>query len=447
MTDEIKELNDIIQGMESSKPKTKTPDIKVVGVGGGGNNAINYMYNKGIKGVAYVNCNTDRQALEHSPVPVKVQLGDGLGAGNKPEVGKAKAEEALDDINKIFDDDTKMVFITAGMGGGTGTGAGPVIARAAKERGLLTIGIVTIPFLFEGEKKIKKALAGADEMSKNVDALLVINNERLVDMYPDLNFCNGFAKADDTLATAAQSISDIITYKGYVNVDFNDVDTTLRNGGTAVISSGYGEGENRVTKAIHNTLNSPLLKNRDILRSKRLLFCIYFDPNAENAFKMDEISELTNFITQIDSEVDVKWGAVFDDTLGDKVKMTILAAGFDVTINDEVKVTGRPATFPPTTSNADDSSAQRADDEYGGKLTEIQTKRETNRHVIMTPDQWDDDAIIEAFEQTPTIATNHKQAVDQVKNAKVNEPAQPSTPANGNPNASANGRTISFTNG
>ncbi|MDE6160542.1 MAG: cell division FtsZ family protein, partial [Muribaculaceae bacterium] len=216
--------------------------IVVIGVGGGGNNAVNYMYRQDIKSVSFVVANTDKQALNSSPVPSKLLLGPtvtrGRGAGAKPERAREAAEESATDIDAIFNDDTDMVFVTAGMGGGTGTGAAPVVARIARERGLLTIGIVTIPFLFEGLKKINKALAGAEEMSKYVDALLVINNERLTDIYPDEIFEDAFAKADDTLATAARSISEIITNEGYINLDFNDVDTTLRDGGTAIISIG-----------------------------------------------------------------------------------------------------------------------------------------------------------------------------------------------------------------
>ncbi|MDE6177583.1 MAG: cell division protein FtsZ, partial [Duncaniella sp.] len=316
----------------NTKAKTDEPAtiiIKAVGVGGGGNNAVNHMFRSGLKDVSFVNINSDRQCLNNSPVPTKLVIGDGLGAGNKPEVAQAYAKDAIEDINRLFDDDTKMVFITAGMGGGTGTGAGPVVAQVAKERGLLTIGIVTIPFLFEGRVKIAKAIAGADEMAKYVDALLVINNERLNEIYGDLDFMNAFGKADDTLTIAARSITEIITCDGHINLDFNDVDTTLRNGGAAIISSGYGEGEGRVSAAIRDALNSPLLKNRDILGSKKLLFNIFFDPKAEDTFKMSETQELTQFISSLNDEVDVVWGVGFDETLGDKVKITILAAGFD----------------------------------------------------------------------------------------------------------------------
>ncbi|MDE7151989.1 MAG: cell division protein FtsZ, partial [Candidatus Amulumruptor sp.] len=320
---------------DSDKTYHNNCKIKVIGVGGGGNNAVNHMYLQDIKNVSFVVCNTDRQALRVSPVPVKVQIGDGLGAGNKPEKARDAAERDIDKIRELFDEDTKMVFVTAGMGGGTGTGAAPIVAREAKELGILTVGIVTIPFLFEGERKILKALDGVDEMAKHVDALLVINNERLTEIYGDLDFMNAFGKAADTLSTAASSISELITKDGYMNLDFEDVDTTLRDGGAAIISSGYGEGDGRVTLAIKDALNSPLLKNRDIFTSKRLLFHIYYSRTAQNSFKMSEAQEITDFVSGINPDVDVIWGLAFDDTLGEKVRITILAAGFEVTIREE----------------------------------------------------------------------------------------------------------------
>ena len=223
-----------------------------------------------------------------------------MGAGNDPEVAKEAAEESADQIAALFDDETKMVFITAGMGGGTGTGAAPVVARIARERGVLTIGIVTIPFLFEGDKKIIKALNGAKEMSKYVDAILIINNERLTEIYPDLDFLTAFGKADDTLSTAARSISDLINVNGKINLDFKDVNTTLRDGGVAIISSGYGEGEHRVTKAIEDALNSPLLKNRDVYGSKKILLNFYFNPNSDQPFVMEEVNEMREFMCNFD---------------------------------------------------------------------------------------------------------------------------------------------------
>lgn len=421
MTDEIKDILDNPEFLAEDQAGT---DIKVIGVGGGGNNAVNHMYNQGIKGVSFVVCNTDRQALINSPVPNKVLLGDtGLGAGNKPEVAQAAAESSLDRIVQLFEDDTKMVFVTAGMGGGTGTGAAPVVARVAKERGLLTIGIVTIPFLFEGEKKILKALNGADEMSKNVDALLIINNERLTEIYPDLDFLNGFAKADDTLSTAARSISELITCNGHINVDFNDVDTTLRNGGTAIISSGFGEGEHRVTKAIEDALNSPLLKNRDILGSKKLLFNLYFSREAEDKFAMDEVQELTNFMSQLDSGVDVIWGVAFDESLGNSVKITILAAGFDVSVREKP---GKNVVFTPKATEKD--PAKRLGDEYGTeKVDSMRRIKEVNRYIILSPEQFDDDVAVEALEQMPAYNRDRK-VVDELKAAR-HETQAPATAA------------------
>ena len=245
--------------------------IKVIGVGGGGGNAVNHMYKKGIHDVSFVLCNTDNQALNNSPVPVRLQLGkEGLGAGNRPEKAREAAEETLDDIKNILSDGTRMAFITAGMGGGTGTGAAPVIARISKELDILTVGIVTIPFRFEGARKIDQALDGVEEMAKHVDALLVVNNERLREIYPDLTLLDAFGKADDTLSVAAKSIAEIITYEGYMNLDFNDVKTILQNGGVAIMSTGYGEGEGRVKKAIDDALNSPLLNDNDIFNAKKI---------------------------------------------------------------------------------------------------------------------------------------------------------------------------------
>lgn len=253
--------------------KTNSPSIiKVIGVGGGGGNAVNHMYKEGIHDVSFVLCNTDNQALSDSPIPTRLQLGtEGLGAGNRPERARQAAMESLDGIKEMLNDGTRMVFITAGMGGGTGTGAAPVIAQCAKEMGILTVGIVTIPFRFEGLKKIDQALDGVEEISKHVDALLVINNERLREIYPELTVLNAFAKADDTLSVAAKSIAEIITVHGIVNLDFQDVTTVLKDGGVAIMSTGFGEGEGRVRQAIESALHSPLLNNNDIFNSKKVL--------------------------------------------------------------------------------------------------------------------------------------------------------------------------------
>ena len=411
--------------------------IKVIGVGGGGDNAVNHMYEQGIRKVSFVVCNTDKQALNNSVVPNRLLIGPnitkGLGAGNNPELARQAAEESADEIARLFDDETKMVFITAGMGGGTGTGAGPVVARIAQERGLLTIGIVTIPFFFEGEKKIFKALDGAEEMSKYVDALLVVNNEQLTEIYPDLDWMNAFGKADDTLSNAARSISELITCDGYMNLDFNDVNTTLRNGGAAIISTGFGEGEHRVTKAIEDALNSPLLKNKDIFGSKRLLFNLYFSREADQKFVMGEAKELTSFISNIDKGVDVIYGIGFDETLGNKIKITILAAGFELSIKgDKKNGTPKPASSgrnpfrrPETTEEEPETTAEETlKNVYGeDKVKTIERDRESLRYIILQPDQFDDDSIIETFEHSPAY-NRDKKIADEVRNTPGKQPSK-----------------------
>ncbi len=326
--------NDLIVDM--GNPATTPSIIKVIGVGGGGGNAVNYMYRTGIKEVNFAVCNTDSKALQDSPVPYKVQLGkDGLGAGNRPERARQAANESIEQIRDLLDANTKMVFITAGMGGGTGTGAAPVIAHEAKQRGILTVGIVTIPFQFEGNKKIDQALDGVDAIAKEVDALLVINNELLRTVYPDLTFRSAFEKADTTLSTAARSIAEIITMHGIINLDFQDVCTVLRQGGIALMSTGYGEGENRVREAIEDALNSPLLNNRDIKSSTKILLSISFNDqpdenNQPQELMMEEINEVDKFMSEFRKDVETKWGISIDRSLGKKVKVTILATGFEV---------------------------------------------------------------------------------------------------------------------
>ena len=391
---------------DKNKPMTI---IKVMGVGGGGNNAINHMYMQNIEGVSFVVLNTDRQQLNESPVPNRVLLGPntthGLGAGNIPETARRAAEESEAEIAALFDDDTKMVFITAGMGGGTGTGAAPVVARIAHEKGVLTIGIVTIPFLFEGPRKILKALDGADEMGKYVDALLIINNQRLTEIYKDLDFTNAFGKADDTLTIAARSISDLITVKGKINLDFNDVNTTLRNGGPAIISSGYGTGERRVTKAIGNALESPLLKNRDVYGSRKILMNFYYNPESESPLLMEEMNEIQEFMANFDQEVDVIWGMAFDNTLADQIKVTVLASGFNVSLDKEAPVSTVTSTRrePVAAESPRMRDDERLKEEYGVKaVTEITLNQLRARYYVFTPDQYDDDDIIDMFEKTPT---------------------------------------------
>ncbi len=319
--------------METDKPQFVVENheelpaiIKVVGVGGGGGNAVKNMYRTGIKDVFYLLCNTDKQAMKKSEIPTLLLGKDGYGAGGEPEVARKLAEESVDAIRAQFED-TDMVFITAGMGGGTGTGASPIVAREAKSMGVLTIGVVTIPFAFEAEYKIKQALAGVEELRKNVDALLVINNENLRKVFPDLTWLNAFQKADETLTVAAKSIAELITIEGHINLDFRDVRTTLKDGGVAVMSSGYGEGEHRITKAIEDAIRSPLLAADNLYNAKRILMNLYLSSKSDNQVIMDEFKELNEFMAKFDGVKTIS-GITIDDSLDDKVKVTILAAGF-----------------------------------------------------------------------------------------------------------------------
>lgn len=313
-------------------PLVDSSIIKVIGVGGGGGNAVNHMYNQGIRDVSFVVCNTDNQALKHSPVPIKIQLGEdttaGLGAGGKPEVARMAAEESLDALKAVMKDNTKMVFITAGMGGGTGTGASPVVAKAAQELGILTVGIVTIPFAFEGNLKIRQALEGVAALSEHVDALLVINNEKLREIFSDLELSNAFAKADDVLTNAAKGIAEIITVPGYINTDFADVYTILKEGNVAIMNTGFAEGENRITNAIKDALNSPLLNTNQVNGASKVLLSLYC--SKQNQIRMEEVAQINEFMSSLGENVQVIWGATFDDKLGDKVKITLIATGYNV---------------------------------------------------------------------------------------------------------------------
>ncbi len=446
--DSRKQGQDIMSTLDKDsgfQDKERMPTIiKVMGVGGGGNNAINHMYMQNIEGVSFVVLNTDRQQLMESPVPNRVLLGPntthGLGAGNIPETAKRAAEESESEIAALFDDATKMVFITAGMGGGTGTGAAPVVAPIAHEKGVLTIGIVTIPFLFEGPKKILKALAGADEMGKYVDALLIINNQRLTEIYSDLDFTNAFGKADDTLTTAARSISDLITVKGVINLDFNDVNTTLRNGGAAIISSGYGMGEHRVTKAIEDALESPLLKNRDVYGSRKILMNVYFNPDSESPLRMGETTEIQDFMANFDPDVDVIWGTAHDRTLEDgQVKITVLAAGFNISLDTEASVQSVSVRREPVVAKNPATDTDRIMKEYGEDAVVKQTLAQNRaRYIVLTPDEMDDDDVIDMIEKTPTykrksdfrnLIKERQQAVAQEKPVEV--PKSPKRGSNG----------------
>ncbi len=362
--------------------------IKVIGVGGGGGNAVENMYMTGIKDVSFVLCNTDRQAMQGTKIPRTLLLGAGRGAGGDPKVARQLAEESIDRIEELLSDNTDMVFITAGMGGGTGTGASPVIAAVARRLGILTVGIVSIPFAWEAEFKLRQALAGVEDLRKNVDALLVINNENLRKVYPDLTWLNGFKKADETLTIAAKSIAELITVKGYINLDFADVSRTLKDGGVAVMSSGYGEGEHRITKAIEDALHSPLLAADNLYNAKRILINLYLSSSADNQVVMNEFKELNEFMARFDGVKTIS-GITIDDSLEDRVKVTILASDFGSdTLDIEVAYPG--------------------DKEY----------------VVLSVAQMDDNAVLELLDRTPAYnrpSDFGKQLLHHTANEKVSE--------------------------
>jgi cell division protein FtsZ len=317
--------------MKFNLPKENASIIKVIGVGGGGSNAVNHMYNQGIKGVDFIVCNTDSQALDISPVPMKIQLGtsltEGRGAGSLPEVGRNAAIENIDEIKDILANNTKMVFVTAGMGGGTGTGAAPVIAKAARDMGILTVGIITVPFSFEGRKRKQQAELGIEEMRDAVDTLLIINNDKLREMFGNLSLGSAFAQADDVLTIAAKGIAELISVTGQINVDFNDVSTVMRNSGVAIMGSAKAEGDNRAIKAVEKALASPLLNDNNIEGAKYVLLNITY---GNNEVLMDEISDITDYIQEeAGSSADVIWGHAFDESLGNAISVTIIATGFN----------------------------------------------------------------------------------------------------------------------
>ncbi len=409
-------------GIDFVLPTANNTIIKVIGVGGGGCNAVNHMFSEGIRDVSYVVCNTDSKSLRTSSVPNKLQLGDGLGAGNKPERGRQAAIDSEEEIRTMLSDGTRMVFITAGMGGGTGTGAGPIVAKCAKSMGLLTVGIVTIPFVFEGNKKIDQALIGVEELSHHVDALLVVNNERLRTIYTDLSLLNAFARADDTLTVAARSIADIITQEGIINLDFQDVTTVLKDGGVAVMSTGYAEGENRVTRAIEDALNSPLLNNNDIFNSKKVLININFAAaNGAQEMAVDELTEIHDFMAKFRNDVETKFGIALDQELGNKVKITILASGYGL----------RSLNMPEMDKLIDERQRLSAEKEDAiaalrEKFYDEQTKEKTReRHIfIFRPEDLDNDELISKVDSLPT----YNRTRDELKRIRRTAPQTPIEP-------------------
>lgn len=456
-------MEDYLNDIESTTEFTDdaiTAIIKVIGVGGGGDNAVNYMYRQNIPNVNFVVCNTDEQALKMSPVPNQLILGwdvtHGRGAGNDPGKGRQCAEASTEDIRKLFDKNTEMVFITAGMGGGTGTGAAPVVAKIAKEEGKLTIGIVTIPFMFEGMKKIKKALEGAQEMQKHVDALLVINNENLIEIYPDFDFFNAFEKADDTLANAARSISEIISEECYINVDFEDVKATLRDSKTAIIATAYGEGDHRITSAIRNALHSPLMKKHDINTSQRLLLKFSCNRNSENPITAAEMREIYAFTSKMPSSIDVKWGIADNPELGEKLKVTILASGFDVTLFEgkekgdakkeenegPIVIFGDHRKQPEVKKAQEDEMNRKIAEMYGAdKVLQTITDANKAKYAVLDPSQYDNHDVVALLERVPTF-TRDQNVLDELRHTVENKgnrtqsgaTATPKEKENTNPN-------------
>ena len=373
--------------------------IKVLGVGGGGCNAVANMFNEGVEGVTYAVCNTDSQSLSRSPVPVKLQLGEGLGAGGAPEVGKKEAESNIEDIRRLLSDGTQLVFVTAGIGGGTGTGAAPVVAGVAKEMGLLTVGVVTIPFFFEKKRKIVKALKGVEEMRKNVDALLIVNNERLCDVFSDsdISVKEAFIKADNILMDAVKGISELITLPsdGGIKSDFRDVEATIKNGGGAIMAMGRARGGLRVQNAIVNALDSPLLYGNDIGKAKRILFNIY--ASNEHPIFVRELQEIDDFFDQLDPNIDVIWGTATDDSLGEDAKVTILATGMEDSMEKEVKM-----------------EAHRTDDDYYEDLIPLlykpSSKAPTVESVINKTEP--DFDVVVTEEPEPAVTPTQEQVIE-----------------------------------
>ena len=392
--------------------------IKVIGVGGGGCNAVRNMWNDQISGVTYAVCNTDSQSLSRSPVPVKIMLGQsGLGAGANPELGRSEAEANVADIEKLLSDGTKMVFVTAGMGGGTGTGAAPVIAGVAKQMGLLTVGVVTIPFYFEKKKKIIKALKGVDELRKNVDALLIVNNERLCDVYADseLSVKEAFQRADNILMDAVRGISELITMPsdGGIKSDFRDVETTMKNGGGAIMAMGRASGDHRVERAILDALDSPLLYGNDIGKAKRILFNIY--ASDEHPIFVRELQEIDDFFDQLDPNIDVIWGTATDDSLGEDAKVTILATGLEDELRSKVEKDSHhdadgyyeeliPLLYKPAKKKIGDVIAQEQEPTF-----EVEVAKETEQAEEQNPDVAEEDIEEEpTAPQQPTVINKWK---------------------------------------
>lgn len=417
--------------------------IKVIGVGGGGCNAVNHMYNEGINGVTFMVCNTDSKALKDSPVPDRLQLGEGLGAGNMPEEGRKAAEAHIEDIKQRLSDGTLMTFITAGMGGGTGTGAAPIIAKVAKEMDILTVGIVTIPYQWEGDKKIDQALDGVEEISKHVDALIVVKNDKLGEIYSEMGFEEAYDRADDIVLVAAKSISDIITMHGKINLDFNDVRTVLKDGGVAIMGTGYGSGEGRVSKAIQDAQTSPLLNNNDIFNAKKVAFCISY--SSESQLMMNEMKEVEEFMSRFRRDIETKHGVERDEKLGDQVKITLLATGFGIQDIHMKEMDERLATHTEEElekmAEEEERKRNRRARYYGQEINSNAPRTRRHHIYLFNTQDLDNDEIITAVENTPTYQRD-RSTLNNIKN-KAKDAEQQATQAAQEQDITAGG-VISF---
>ena len=410
-------------GMNFSFPTNSVKIIKVIGVGGGGVNSVNHMFECGIHGVSFAVCNTDEQSFEDVNVPVKVTLGAGLGAGGKPEKAKEEFEYSVAEVEKLLSDGTRMVFIAAGMGGGTGSGAAPLLAKMAKSKGILTVGIVTIPFLYEKVPRIIQALNAVEEMSKSVDALIVINNERLKEFYPDFELVEAFKKPNEVLTMAVKSIAEIITKKGIINRDFNDVTSTMKDSGVALVSYGFGSGENRLNDAIHDALDSPLLNNNDISTARRILFYISFKKDAH--FKVDELTKsIDNFMGGFDNHINMIWGFGVDDTLEDdqEVKFTIIATGFGLEAFPEIREMKDESEFLEKQrileqQRKDEERVRSAYGENYNPKTKVNRVQPSNI-IVLTMDEMDDDTLINYMESIPPYNRDPKEIIRMRKPVK-----------------------------
>lgn len=418
-------------------PKEQSSIIKVIGVGGGGSNAVNHMYELGIKGVDFIVCNTDQQALDVSPVPIKVQLGpsltEGRGAGSIPEIGKNAAIENIDDIREMLQQETKMVFVTAGMGGGTGTGAAPIIAQTAREMGILTVGIVTIPFQFEGRKRKQQAEEGLEAMRDAVDTLLVINNDRLREMYGNLSLKTAFEYADNVLSTAAKGIAEVISVTGQINVDFNDVNTVMKNSGVAIMGQSNAEGEDRAIMAVRQALESPLLNDNDIKGAQYILLNITY---GDKEVLMDEISDITDYIQDAaGSTADVIWGHGYDETLGDSLSVTLIATGFQrspdtgvpvqetrnvMNLEDNVPtMITQPITNPIAAKKPEQTVAPKSDEPFLVKRN-LEETLESKEEEVPT-NNWN----TESKASVDQVSNETTEAQDQTDLFSQNEPSEP----------------------